>query len=399
MSELEKQIFDRLNQVADAIAPACERWNEIKLRFTENPSRENQQELEAACASLNELIQPYVGEIASATGNSESNIRSVGSPKGWGDVWFSTYASHLTPDQYLRNVAKYRSFSERYWADTYRAQRREALVAKVRYDTEVVDVPTAVQKIQSGEVAFIESKDFVRLYGNPSEFDKVALEAGLLKKYSTGPTQLSATADIGLVVVNGDIKRFVFWPEGVAVEHSEVKTQEIKPDVVRMTAAEADYEERRRPRCTPAEIEELLGTTELQPAQDPRVIWMAEASLGLSVPVVFHERFRDAGLKVSGNSFPRWRVALTDGLMRSLGEMVYGNAVASNLSRSYYLDMTRLNDGSYDLFVKYQSIIGSRRLGSVPDELVERLYQACEEALHQREQDAENARAPTPMRG
>lgn len=170
-----------------------------------------------------------------------------------------------------------------------------------------------------------------------------------------------------------------------------------KANDAEMTRAEAEYQARHRPLLSNEEVEELLGGVELRPAADPRVLWAVEASLGLSVPTEFHARFREASFNVSGDEFPRWNVRLTEGLLRSLGEMVYGNNVASNLAKHYFLDLFKLNDGSHDLYVKYQSIIGSRRLGAVSDDLLDRLYEACESALQEREAEKQPGRMrPTP---
>ena len=400
MTDKEKQTFERLNAVADSIAAACGVWGKAKEQFVNDPSREGQHSFERQCESLNQLIKPYIEDIASATGNSVSNIGCVGAPKDWGDVWFASFSAQLTPDQYLRNVAKYKSFSQQYWADTDRAERCEALLAKVRYATDVVGVETAISMIQRGEVPFIAEKDVARPFPHsPSNFDTAALKAGLLKKYASGPTQLSATADMAMVVVDEHTKKFLIWPTGVAVGHTYVKQYEIQPEAVRQTAADAAYEERRRPHCTPEEVEQLLGTVNLKPEPNSRVLWSVQSGLGLSVPVDFHARFREEGLNVSGSKFPAWRVELTDGLLRTLGEMAYGNDVRSDLQRNYRLEVITLNDGGHDLFIKYQSIIGSRRVGPVPEELVERLYEACKEALYAREAEHQEPRFSAPVGG
>ena len=64
------------------------------------------------------------------------------------------------------------------------------------------------------------------------------------------------------------------------------------------------------------------------------------------------------GKKIEGQ-----RVYISDPVLAEVGRMVYGNNI-NNLDK-YYLEVIKNASGKYYLFVKYQSIIGSRRIAEI----------------------------------
>ncbi|QAY01728.1 hypothetical protein ValLY3_1 [Vibrio phage ValLY_3] len=63
-------------------------------------------------------------------------------------------------------------------------------------------------------------------------------------------------------------------------------------------------------------------------------------------------------------------VCITGELFDKIGGMVYGNG--GQLSKRYRLEMVYTIGGEYHLFVKYQHIIGSRRVCAISPDSVQR---------------------------
>ncbi|AFV81332.1 hypothetical protein F862_gp100 [Vibrio phage vB_VpaS_MAR10] len=63
-------------------------------------------------------------------------------------------------------------------------------------------------------------------------------------------------------------------------------------------------------------------------------------------------------------------VAISGELFDAIGGMVYGNG--GDLNKRYRLEMVYTHGGEYHLFVKYQHIIGSRRVCAISPDSVQR---------------------------
>lgn len=104
-----------LEAIADAIAPLVPAYHAAWAAIG-NTGKTAMQELAVLAAArkrLNDAIEPHVAEVARLTGNSEGSIRMMGSPKDEYDTWF--VHSSGDPAEFLRNVARFRSFNSNFW--------------------------------------------------------------------------------------------------------------------------------------------------------------------------------------------------------------------------------------------------------------------------------------------
>lgn len=110
----EQNTFDGLNAIADEIEPLEPDW---KACFEAVGDMDAYDALVAATRALNAVIEPHVDEIARITGNSASTLRQVYNPRDEIESWFGTGPGpgSLSPSQFLRNVAKFKSFNIEYW--------------------------------------------------------------------------------------------------------------------------------------------------------------------------------------------------------------------------------------------------------------------------------------------
>ena len=119
-------------------------------------------------------------------------------------------------------------------------------------------------------------------------------------------------------------------------------------------------------------------------------LWL---SLPSSMSRALHEQLciEDvAGANSTGSQPPLFWVIPNDDLKLFFAEhMVYGS---SNLKNNYYLEVLDRGDGDVYLMAKYSHIIGSRKLGKIPADLLEAMNERFDALL--REKMGKSARAP-----
>ncbi|WP_404667129.1 hypothetical protein [Roseateles asaccharophilus] len=104
-----------LEAIADAIAPLVPAYHAAwaAIGNTGKTAMEELAVLAAARKQLNDAIEPHVAEVARLTSNNEGSIRMMGCPKDEYDTWF--VHSSGDPAEFLRNVARFRSFNTNFW--------------------------------------------------------------------------------------------------------------------------------------------------------------------------------------------------------------------------------------------------------------------------------------------
>lgn len=106
------RLFERLNQIADLIEPQEATYFNAWAKFSRSASMADYDAIDNAASRLNEFIESHIPEIAATTHNSTDTIRQVYRPRDEVSLWF---AGTNSPSEFLRLVAKYRSFNEQYW--------------------------------------------------------------------------------------------------------------------------------------------------------------------------------------------------------------------------------------------------------------------------------------------
>lgn len=118
--------FDRLNEIADALEPFVGSWQAAWRNVGRGADTATEmKELDRTTDALNAAIEPYVEEVARVTNNSVSTLRQVYAPRSAEDRrWHAWFSGSSSPAQFLRNVAKHRSFNETHWAAQERKTQR-----------------------------------------------------------------------------------------------------------------------------------------------------------------------------------------------------------------------------------------------------------------------------------
>lgn len=111
----DDEVRPALERIAAAIEPFVGPYHAAfdALGKTDKSGSEELADLAAARKALNDAIEPHVDAVAKLTGNSADTIRMVSAPKDEFDTWF-THSSG-DPAEYLRNVARFRSFNTNAW--------------------------------------------------------------------------------------------------------------------------------------------------------------------------------------------------------------------------------------------------------------------------------------------
>jgi hypothetical protein len=238
----ESTTFARLHEIADAIeqaeGPWRAAWNRISAPDATN-TRELLIDLEKVENALNDTISNHVDEIAAVTGNSSSTLRSVYAPKkNEGGVWFVKSAIGMGPADFLRRVARHKSFNEVHWLASERKEEFDRLLEISKGTAPIVlDPATAAKEIVAGRTPHVATASVERKFGL-SPLEKELLTLGALAFYTKSKehfasTAVSATRDLGFVVVDfsGEeaVETFCHWPKGVAFNHISRQVVEVEP--------------------------------------------------------------------------------------------------------------------------------------------------------------------------
>lgn len=222
VAEIKRSIASRTNFSAlHIIASAIEQqehdyvvaWEELS---GPSPTPETPKAILAAAAVLNAFIEPLIGRIASATGNSADVISATHRPTDPYGVYFSTSGAH-PPSSFLRRVARFQTFNQ----EAVR-QTTENMIRNNLADRATPSVPgsvaEAVEAIVGGNVPHVNFADAKVDHSSDSlisPLEGALLKAGVLQPYSSNRNgQLTSTVHFAFVVHGrpGHGPEFTFWP-------------------------------------------------------------------------------------------------------------------------------------------------------------------------------------------
>lgn len=157
-------------------------WSEL-LDTSCGPAAGWEARLRRSCAALNAVIEPHVAEIARATGNSLSTVRSVFEPTSQLDVWFGSNPK-LAPAEFLRKVARHRSFNLHAWRQKERHEELQLLAAKAAAGGPLMEAFEAAHLIAAGGVPIVPSRGLERSSsGVASPLEQALFRLGVLRLY------------------------------------------------------------------------------------------------------------------------------------------------------------------------------------------------------------------------
>ena len=113
----EDTTFEALNAIADKIQPFEAAWFAAwdAIGRTSKTGAEEIADLNAAAKILDVEIRKHLRTIADITNNSLSNIEMMARVHPDDVDFHVAFSGAASPSQYLRAVAKYRSFNQNYW--------------------------------------------------------------------------------------------------------------------------------------------------------------------------------------------------------------------------------------------------------------------------------------------
>lgn len=237
--------FEELNDIARAIQPHEAAWRAAWEQLLAPDSRVGEiEKLREATAALNREVELRIPDVARVTGNNVDALRCGLRPADDLSCWFGC-SPLRPPSEFLRNVARYRSFNERYWAEAQRRQEREGFSLRAQR-APAVDAGTAARQIAAGGIPTVRSEDVMRsLPAAASRLERHLFALGVLDSYHEGdvawrarrrvcaaseaeverrlgglPDRLFAAQSFAYLVEEASAPaRLVYWPAGWARNH------------------------------------------------------------------------------------------------------------------------------------------------------------------------------------
>jgi hypothetical protein len=234
----QEKTFDALNAIAEEIEAKEPAWLAAWEALNASTSGDAKtsgaklvEDIHIATAALNEFIASKIPAVAEITGNNVGTLRMGLGPKRDLDVWFGGLPN-FPASRFVRKVAEHRSFNEDFWAQEERRVEREAFIAKVDPEAQVVSADEAARIMKEGGVPCVAGDDFVR--GRPlmkfekearvlSRLERAMVRAGLLEQYDKSwADRVSTTQSVAFLLRNKDGQTDgVYWTKGVARQRSE----------------------------------------------------------------------------------------------------------------------------------------------------------------------------------
>lgn len=117
-TKLQRHRFEMLNFIADELHPCTTEYTKAFSKIFKFEYPEDKRVYDRI-REMNARVEVYINDIATITGNSIDALRQAYGPKKDGDVWFIDGAALnqnvRTPEQFLRNVAEFKSFNTDSW--------------------------------------------------------------------------------------------------------------------------------------------------------------------------------------------------------------------------------------------------------------------------------------------
>lgn len=224
--------FEALVAIAAFIEPHEKSWRSAWARvLSDECSSDTSEALQRECARLSQLIDGQFEAIARATGNATSTLRSVYSPRNCFGVPFGDITT--SPSEFLRSVAKYRSFNTFYWAAKAREDERDRLMAlALERVGPLASAQDAAREIVRGGVPTVHASSCISRGSRATELEAALCDAGILEIYDSGaarawnrssdtvPRCLSARCSFAFTIDDGAGNLTItFWPAGRARNH------------------------------------------------------------------------------------------------------------------------------------------------------------------------------------